>query len=827
MARTPKLNLNKIYPQQEDNEGKITDSFRILDSLVQPSVLDMNLNSPPANPNEGDCYVVGTSPTGAWAGHKNHITEYYEGEWRFIVPRNGWMVWAIDEGKAYYFDVDRWKKAIGWSAEIGTTDLENFAVDASKLWTNVIMLEGDTWTFTSGKLTWNQHNLYLNGTKYVIAAGVLPDTNKRYVYWRKGAPTIYLSSTSHPADNGTINSDPSSANYGFLIAIQYGANSYELAWNSFANAVIGTAYISDAAVTNAKIASISADKITVGDIDTARMQGNAANAVNAGYVKIIPGQVLISGNTSLSDWRHGTDYTKIAGAAIYTGSITADKITIGNRNIAISGLGFYTHPSYPNKLFWEAGTISYLDDNLTPVTKNISANAPPNGVQWTNGTIWIYWVKDATTLSSGTVSQAFGDANHPNNLVLGSYSGGKSYVENYGRTIIDGSHITTGTIQSSDGNVYFNLDNATISVNKLGGLHILGSGGIAIDDGGDIAVETTTSDTGELYWWREDAYTGTKKLLRMYASYEKQEPIPGSPAYLNYVYVKGVAGTNSTETLEVSAFNYIGITAINKISFTVPSFDLTGTFRLTGNASLGGKYYTFPTTGTVGNFLKIASGTGTSSDPFILNWATVSGGGDVYKSGSPAANQVAFWTDGTHIGGYSGFTYDSSNGVLTVAGSINTPVFARGSGQHFDWNIGSVNRMYLFADSWGIQLTSGGLASFTSGNTTFTVYDTAGGGVYFQAGYSNAYHRFQILDAGGSNRNVAIFGLNTISLGWTSTNRVNFIAGATSPSVPPNGATGSPGIWRYGINSDSWLGTPNGWLDVQINGTAAKIPYYI
>lgn len=46
-------------------------------------------NSPPGSPTDGDAYVVGTVPTGAWVGHANDIALYTPRGWVFAQPQVG------------------------------------------------------------------------------------------------------------------------------------------------------------------------------------------------------------------------------------------------------------------------------------------------------------------------------------------------------------------------------------------------------------------------------------------------------------------------------------------------------------------------------------------------------------------------------------------------------------------------------------------------------------------------------------------------------------------------------------------------------------------
>lgn len=169
---------------------------------------------------------------------------------------------------------------------------------------------------------------------------------------------------------------------------------------------------------------------------------NPAARINEASTTIDPGKILISGGTVLSDWRQGSDLTKIAGGSISANTITANKLTVGNRGISVSGIYFQAITG--NKIAWSAGSIQYTNDAGTSTTVSITQNL--TGISWSSGIVYIYWVQGATTLSNTTT---FSTANGSNNVILATYAGGTSLVANYGGTIVDGSKITTGTITAT------------------------------------------------------------------------------------------------------------------------------------------------------------------------------------------------------------------------------------------------------------------------------------------------------------------------------------------------------------------------------------------
>jgi hypothetical protein len=139
---------------------------------------------------------------------------------------------------------------------IQSTDINDFAIDASKLFVKIPILEGLTLTNnspTTGYVSWNTHTLYYNGAAYSIAAG---NTNNYYIYWKDLAATAYSTSDSHPGDN------LSDWNPGedFIIAVNDDGNGQE-AWSAIANQVIGSAYIMNAAIGDLQVDEISGTKI--------------------------------------------------------------------------------------------------------------------------------------------------------------------------------------------------------------------------------------------------------------------------------------------------------------------------------------------------------------------------------------------------------------------------------------------------------------------------------------------------------------------------------------------------------------------------------------
>ncbi len=178
---------------------------------------------------------------------------------------------------------------VGTSSGIVATDIDDFSVVATKMFTNTVILSGDVWSNNSpggGSVAWNAHYITFGGAYYLISAG---NTALRYVTWTEGdtggSGTVadpYLSSYAGGASWTAVNNK-------FNIAINE-SGIHQLVWNSSANMVIGSAFILNAAiveakidnlaVTNAKIRSCNVSKLTAGTILSKTITLNTAGSVD-------------------------------------------------------------------------------------------------------------------------------------------------------------------------------------------------------------------------------------------------------------------------------------------------------------------------------------------------------------------------------------------------------------------------------------------------------------------------------------------------------------------------------------------------------------------
>lgn len=198
--------------------------------------------------------------------------------------------------------------------------------------------------------------------------------------------------------------------------------------------------------------------ITVGGtgvtIQTVQSQAaNPAATINGGTTRIDPGLITVSGGTTLSSWRHGSDLTKIDGGNVFTNSIKANSVEIGLRGVYFDRFNFTESGGV---LTWGTGRATYTGDAGTAVIVDIAAGSH---TYTGTGVTYVYWTQGATTLSFTKITA---EANGPNAIIIGTFYGAGNFTAGYGRTVINGDQIQTGAVTAIKINV---TDLSAISAN--------------------------------------------------------------------------------------------------------------------------------------------------------------------------------------------------------------------------------------------------------------------------------------------------------------------------------------------------------------------------
>ncbi len=108
MDDSSNLKIPFIMAAQAQKHVTHNEAIRALDVLVQLSVIDRDLGTPPVSPSEGDRYLVAGPAQVDWAGYENDIAVWQDGNWSFHTPNNGWILWVADEEKLMVWDSSQW-----------------------------------------------------------------------------------------------------------------------------------------------------------------------------------------------------------------------------------------------------------------------------------------------------------------------------------------------------------------------------------------------------------------------------------------------------------------------------------------------------------------------------------------------------------------------------------------------------------------------------------------------------------------------------------------------------------------------------------------------
>lgn len=93
---TARLALPLLDAGQAQKEMTHNAALALLDIAVQPVVVAGDLDTPPETPQPGECWLVGTAPTGEWTGQAGAIAGWTAAGWRFVAPADGMTVWLAD-----------------------------------------------------------------------------------------------------------------------------------------------------------------------------------------------------------------------------------------------------------------------------------------------------------------------------------------------------------------------------------------------------------------------------------------------------------------------------------------------------------------------------------------------------------------------------------------------------------------------------------------------------------------------------------------------------------------------------------------------------------
>ncbi len=107
-----RLALPFLIAGQAQKEVWHNEALMQLDYLVQPVIVAHAPAAIPTNPQTGQCWIVGASPSGTWAGKAAHLACWTNQGWRFAEPFEGMICWSLADSMIWRFDGNNWSKGI-------------------------------------------------------------------------------------------------------------------------------------------------------------------------------------------------------------------------------------------------------------------------------------------------------------------------------------------------------------------------------------------------------------------------------------------------------------------------------------------------------------------------------------------------------------------------------------------------------------------------------------------------------------------------------------------------------------------------------------------
>ena len=84
--QTPRFSIPLLAAGQAHKELFHNEALVRLDFLSHPAVIAVENDPSILTPQEGESWLVGTSPSGDWSQYANHIAGWSGGGWRLIAP---------------------------------------------------------------------------------------------------------------------------------------------------------------------------------------------------------------------------------------------------------------------------------------------------------------------------------------------------------------------------------------------------------------------------------------------------------------------------------------------------------------------------------------------------------------------------------------------------------------------------------------------------------------------------------------------------------------------------------------------------------------------
>lgn len=187
------------YGWQEREKGwgpGMNTNLIVLGQVARGVVASRSETAPPAEPEEGDSYIVAASATGAWAGEDNKQAVYLSAAWVFIEPL-GMPVYVEDEGLHVYWTGSGYNSLAGVGDVIGPGSSEDGGVPLFGGATGKVLQNSPLRVDADGNLWGHGAKIkVISATSYTVLG---EDAGKVLLFSSASAVTVTLPQTSTEA----------------------------------------------------------------------------------------------------------------------------------------------------------------------------------------------------------------------------------------------------------------------------------------------------------------------------------------------------------------------------------------------------------------------------------------------------------------------------------------------------------------------------------------------------------------------------------------------------------------------------------------------------
>lgn len=127
-STTARLGLPNLFTAQAQKEMTVNEAFARIDALLH-AVVEGIANDPPGSPADGECWIIGSQPTGEWASAAGKIACRQAGNWLFVTPTNGMVVFDKSAAQSSRYD-NGWIKAGAVTSPSGGVTIDEQARSA-------------------------------------------------------------------------------------------------------------------------------------------------------------------------------------------------------------------------------------------------------------------------------------------------------------------------------------------------------------------------------------------------------------------------------------------------------------------------------------------------------------------------------------------------------------------------------------------------------------------------------------------------------------------------------------------------------------------------